>query len=333
MNLRPLTDKKETRKAFKLLSQNLTQGCLKLTRFVGWQGGRGKYPVYWNPRLRFWTLLRVRAKDARYWCCFGLKDATKHRAFSITGQVNPTVKGFNRRTGGAFVCDSQGQVYVAHSGKIGGGRSGIGKSAFVAAYRGKNWNTVIWPDKKETEMIVIGRVDGAHLQGQIAHFVSEIDRFKKSAMGRKSPTKSQKQKSTFSLEFMGRRKAYAIHNEIEGECDHGPVISALADALQKRGLRCANDIPRDLYTFSSTGHIQMLFEAKTDLSTASVYCAIGQLMFHAAAEPKEPRRVFVAPGTPTPKTKFALKKLGIEILSYKWDGGRLRFLNLGELLA
>jgi hypothetical protein len=215
MSLKPLTEKKETTEAFKLLFQNLTRECEKLTRTVGWQGGRATYPAYWNPRLRFWTLLRVLWKKERYWCCFGLKDATKHRGFSITGQLNPTIKGYNRRAAGAFVRDSQGRVYVAHSGKIGGGRSGIGKSAFVAAYRGKNWQTVTWPDNKQTEMIVIGRIDGAHLQSHIANFIREIDRFKKSAVGSRSHIQSPKHKSTFSPEFLGPRKSYVAEGEIE----------------------------------------------------------------------------------------------------------------------
>jgi len=333
MSLQPLTEKNDTEKAFKLLFQNLTRGCVKLTRTVGWQGGRGTYPVYWNPRLRFWTLMRVPREGARYWCCFGVKDATKHRSFSITGQLNPTIKGYNRRAAGAFVRDSQGRIYVAHSGKIGGGRSGIGKSAFVAAYRGKNWQTVIWPDKKETETIVIGRIDGAHLQGHIANFIREIDRFKKSAVGSKSQTQSHKHKSTFSPEFLGHRKTYMSQGEIEAQCDHGPLISALADELRKRGLNIGNDNLRDLYVLSSKGRVQTLFEAKTNLSTSSIYGAVGQLMLHAAAEPKEPRRVFVAPGTPNPRTQRALKKLGIEVLSYKWDGNHPIFLNLRGLVG
>ena len=64
----------------------------------------------------------------------------------------------------------------------------------------------------------------------------------------------------------------------------------------------ANDVPRDLYVFSFKGRVRMLFEAKTDLSTSSIYGAVGQLMLHAAVEPKEPRLIFVAPGTPKPKT-------------------------------
>jgi hypothetical protein len=333
MSLHPLTDKKDTRKAFKLLFQNLTQGCVKLTRSVGWQGGRVEYPVYWNPRLQFWTLMRVPREEVRYWCCFGVKDATKHRSFSITGQLNPTIKGYNRRAAGAFVRDSQGRVYIAHSGKIGGGRSGIGKSAFVAAYRGKNWHTVTWPDKQETEMIVIGRIDGAHLQDQIAHFVREIDRFKRSAVAGGSQTSSHKRKSIFSPEFMGRWKTYKTSSEVESQCDHGLVISALADELRKRGLLFGKDAPRDLYILSPKGHIRTLFEAKTELATSSVYGAVGQLMLHAAAEPKVPRRVFVAPGIPTPKTQLALNKLGIEVLTYQWNGSHPKFLNLKQLLG
>ena len=191
MSLKPLTSRAETRKAFRLLSQNLTRNCTKLVRFVVWKGGRGKYPVYWNPRLRFWTLRRLPKRQGRYWCCLGTKDATKYGSFSITAQINPPVKDFDRSVGAAFLSDAQGRVYVAHSGKVGAGRSGIGKSAFVAAYHEKNWQQVIWPDKKETEMIVIERVDGAHLQDQIAHFVGEIDRFKRSAVAGKTSTQSR----------------------------------------------------------------------------------------------------------------------------------------------
>jgi hypothetical protein len=333
MSLKPLTTRVETKKAFRSISRNLTRDCIQLVRFVGWKGGRGKYRVYWNPRLRFWTLLRLLKRQQRYWCCFGTKDATKFRGFSITGQINPPVSGFDRRVGGAFVSDGQGRVYIAHSGKIGGGRSGIGKSAFVAAYRSRNWQRVAWPDKKETELIVIGRVDGAHLQDQIAHFVAEIDRFKKIAVTGERSARARHQKSRFSPDFSGRRKSYSTHAEIESQCDHGPLISALEGELQKHGIKAANDVPRDLYVLSSKGRVRMLFEAKTDLSTSSIYGAVGQLMLHGAAEPKEPRRIFVAPGTPKPETVLALKKLGIEVLTYRWDGDSPTFLNLTRLLS
>jgi hypothetical protein len=203
----------------------------------------------------------------------------------------------------------------------------------VAAYRGKNWQSVTWPDKKQTEMIVIGRIDGAHLQGQIAHFIREIDRFKKSAVGSKGSEQSQRPKSTFSPEFLGRRKTYTAHREIEAQCDHGPLISALADELKKRGLNIGNDTLRDLYVLSAKGRVQALFEAKTDLSTSSVYAAVGQLMLHAAVERNKPRQIFVAPGTPSRKTQIALKKIGIEVLSYRWNAGHPSFINLGKLLA
>jgi len=331
MSLTPLTERAEIKRASDLLFGNLTRHCERLVRTVGWKGGREKYPVYWNPRLRFWSLRRLDRKHGRYWCCFGTTDAKTHSVFSITAQINQNVEGFDRSVGGALVRDDQGRVYVAHSGKIGGGRPGIGKSGFVAGYRGKNWHTVIWPDMKETEMIVIGRVDGARIQDHIAHFVGEIRRFKKSAVAGTGQVDLRKRKPTFNPEFLGRRKAYKTQSEIESQCDHGVVISALADELTKRGFAVANDVHRDLYIPSSKDQMRVLFEAKTDQSTSSIYGAVGQLMLHAAPQAKKPRQVFVAPGMPKRPTMLALNKLRIEVLAYKWGGSRPHFLNLTRL--
>jgi hypothetical protein len=71
--------------------------------------------------------------------------------------------------------------------------------------------------------------------------VWEIDRFKKSAVRNKSLNQSHKHKATFSPEFLGRRKTYVVQGEIEAQCDHGPLISALAEELMKRSL-CVGDL-------------------------------------------------------------------------------------------
>ena len=329
--MKPLTNRKETRSAFKALFRNLTRGCTKTKKFVGWQGGRTRQQLYWNPDLQFWTVQKLLKPQQRYWCCFGTKDATKYRGFSITGQINSPVKGFDRTVAGAFLSDEHGRVYLAHSGKIGGGRAGIGKSAFVSFYRGKNWQTVLWPDDKETEMIVIGRVDGARLQEQIAHFVREIERIKKLAVKGKRLRERAKKQAKFRPEFSGRRKSYSIKGAIESQCDHGLIISALERELRENyGLKSAND-RRDLFVVSK-GRMKMLFEAKTDLSTSSIYSAIGQLMFHSTREVREPRKIFVVPDEPTPTTAKALEKLGIEVLSYEWRKAAPTFLNLGQLI-
>ena len=202
----------------------------------------------------------------------------------------------------------------------------------MAAYRGKNWQTVSWPDGKKTGMILIGRVDGRHLQAQVAHFVREIDRFKRNAVRNKNRQAVRAHKRTFNPEFMGRSKTYSGPSVIEAERDHGPVISALESELRKIGFSVANDRIRDLYVLSRSGSIRILFEAKTDLATSSIYSAVGQLMLHGAAELEEPRLVFVVPEEPQSRLVIPLRKLGIELLRYRWSGDSPIFRQLRKLL-
>jgi hypothetical protein len=86
------------------------------------------------------------------------------------------------------------------------------------------------------------------------------------------------------------------------ECYHGLLIEALAKELEERNLKYGNDRLRDLFVVSAKGKVQILFEAKTDLGTSSVYSAVGQLMLHGAAEKLAPKRILVIPGSPKPKT-------------------------------
>jgi hypothetical protein len=110
------------------------------------------------------------------------------------------------------------------------------------------------------------------------------------------------------------------------------LISALADELEKRRLKYGNDKYRDLFVVSSHGQMQTLFEAKTDLGTASIYGGVGQLMLHGAAESIAPSRILVVPGSPTPRTRAALKKLGVKVLSYIRNRDGFRFANLETVL-
>lgn len=96
----------------------------------------------------------------RYWCAYGTQDPTESKTLSITCEINPPRSGVNRRCGGLFVRDSRGRIYLAHSGKVGGGGTGVGKTAFTAWYGHGNWQDVEWPDGNTTRMIIIGRVDG-----------------------------------------------------------------------------------------------------------------------------------------------------------------------------
>lgn len=331
MSLKPLTTLGDGKAGFDRLLKNIRHDSKPVQTIVGWQGGGGTFTVYWNPRLRFWSLLDSKRLKGRYWCCFGTDDPTQEASVAIICEANPPKENFDRRTAGVLLRDEEGRIYWGHSGKIGGGRKGIGKSNFLAFYQGE-LETVRWPDGMESELIVIGQVDEEHLPSQIAHFVHEVEQFKLAAVRKKGRLPLSKLPASFKPEFSGRRKSYEAKGTVVSECDHGPLISALANELEKRNLKYGNDRLRDLFVVSVRGQVRILFEAKTDLGTASIYGGVGQLMLHAAAETVAPKRILVVPGTPKPKTRAALRKLGIAVITYDRNHYGFTFGNLGQVL-
>src|SRR5436309_9377234 len=124
MTLSPITSRKEIRAAFKIMSEKLKKGAKPYRHYIGWQGGGGEYTVYWRQNEQMWVLLEPREIKNRYWCCFGIEHPPSTQSLSITCEVNPPIEGVDRRIAGAFLRDSLGAIYIAHSGKVGGARKG-----------------------------------------------------------------------------------------------------------------------------------------------------------------------------------------------------------------
>jgi hypothetical protein len=336
MSLVPITSAAEIRLARKTMLATLRRGCPTYRRLIGWQGGSGEYDVQWNANEGFWVCADS-FLDADWWVIlFGTDDPVPERMLNIVCEINPPKKNYNRRCAGLFVRDMDGTIYLTHSGKIGGGRKGIGKSAFLSNYRGAR-ETVAWPDGKKSEVIVIGRIDGKRLAAQVANFVREVQRFKTSAGRGEPPAEAQQEptppvKPEFNEEFSGQRRGYLVRSIIEANCDHGPIVSALARALQAIGFKVANDKNRDLYVAGRNGEMKALFEAKTDVSTGTIYQAIGQLLYHSASQNPPPTLVMVLPATPAAITKRVLERLQIKVLVFGWQEHQPTFNNLTEII-
>lgn len=330
MGLRPLAARDEIREAFDTFAARLRQGGQPSTREIGYQAGYVEHRIYWHARLGFWCLFDADYAETRYWCCFGTVDPEDQTMLSITVEINSPYKGVNRRIGGVFVRDEEGRVYVAHSGKVGGGRPGIGKEAFWEFYGGEQVETVEWPDGKESKVIVLGRVDGERLPAHVARFVQDVARFKAGATSGTTATRRERLRRIFTPEFEGPRRGYEPSGEIEARCDHGIVVNRLHEALTNAGHNAVND-RRDLYILDGD-EVTHLFEVKTDLSTTSLYQGVGQLMLHGAALAKAPRRILVVPGQPNAATRQAVDRLGIAVLAFDWEEGQPAFVRLDEVL-
>lgn len=308
----------EVRDAFTQMRHALRHGASKYRRTVGYQGGGGEYDVYWRPAQAFWSLLRP--IENRYWCCYGTVDPTGQSSLPITCEANPAKAGVPRQMAGMFARDAVGRVYITHSGKIGGGRKGIGMEGFYRHYRGQDAiQQAAMPDGRTRRVVVIGRVNDSGLPTLMGQFVHEVERIKGVLSASSEGTgPALRTLAEFTPEFVGK-KYYKPEGDIEARCDHGLVVQALANALESVGVKVGNDQNRDLFAVEN-GRVSVLFEVKTGLTTSNIYGGVGQLMLHSAVQDPPPSRVLVLPGEPSKATRTALAVLQIDVLVYAWKG-------------
>ena len=333
MKLVPITDGKKIKAAFDLLSRSARRNSRRIVATLGWQGGNRTLRTYWNAELGIWAVFDLNEAKDRYWCCYGTQNPSEQKMVQIACEINPPREGFDRRSAGVFLTDESGQIYLGHSGKIGGGRKGIGKLGFLTFYRGRNLETVRWPDGKESDVIVLGSINGPRILAHIALFVKEVERFKDEVrQGVVVSHPGRTKRKLYKPEFWGPRKRYTVQGEIESRCDHGLVVDALEKVLRGKGMKCFSDQQRDLYVIWPKKHLKFLFEAKTERDTTSIYTGIGQLMLHGIRDSSPPKRILVVPGQPKKDTKSALTLLGIQVLKYEWERQTPIFPNLRGLL-
>lgn len=131
-------------------------------------------------------------------------------------------------------------------------------------------------------------------------------------------------------EFAGT-KTYSTKPDIVANVLHGIVVRRLREEVEKLGFKATRDQFRDLYVPGS-GIVRALFEVKTDLTTGSVYSAIGQLFFHGGAGAAQ-RLVAVVPSGLGRLGAGRMSALGIRVVSYTWASQVPAFQGLAAALA
>lgn len=118
----------------------------------------------------------------KYWNAFGLsKDLRLTGSNSIAAEVNVPLEGASGLVAGQFVIDSESNnLMLVHSGKIGGGRKGIGKSAFLAWYEGRKIKYSTTKNRNsQRDAIVIADFGKGNVVETIQEFVFAVEVFKK----------------------------------------------------------------------------------------------------------------------------------------------------------
>lgn len=291
----------------------------KVNAIVGYPGDSFEGEVSWSSELGIWMLLGENA-DNRYWNAFGVEHPVEGKSLSITCEINVPFSGINRRIAGGFAEDDFGGIYLIHRGKIGGGKKDVGKSLFVDNYHGE-WVPMV-DGKVESQVALIGALNSKRFSEQVKEFVLEVRDIKSKSST--NDTMSIGISNEFNEEFSGSKK-YTTKNLIEANCDHGIIVNTLARELVKLGYEVRNDRNRDLFLMSSDDRINTVFEVKTDITTSSIYSAVGQLLLNNISLPKQPKLILVIPHQAGNSIIKNLKTIGIETITFAWSGNKVVF--------
>jgi 5-methylcytosine-specific restriction protein A len=108
----------------------------------------------------------------RYWNAFGVGDPKPNSSIPIIVEINCPCDGIYRTLGGAFAEDDQGEHYLCHRGRIGGGRKGIGLNLFMQQF-GNRLQTV-QDGNITSQVFVIGQIKSSNFPQLLTDFVKDI---------------------------------------------------------------------------------------------------------------------------------------------------------------
>jgi hypothetical protein len=258
------------------------------------------------------------------------------RSLHITVEVNVAYEGRNNDVAGFFARDTDtGLVYLFHSGRLGGGTSGIGKLTFLA------WCNIEGSQRPVEvadstggirEGLLVMPITGLAATRPAVRYVNIVARFKGAvrAGGLETPElrRKQHQLRDYYAEARGRRKGLRP-TVIDYLSRHGEVIDELRLWRDKRPVpKGARFVKNDLVDLGVTVDEALVevYEAKTNVMRSAIYSAIGQLMVHGATEPC--RRVLVLPQGHKLSDDIggAIRRLKIEILRYTMDENSVTIL-------
>jgi len=300
---------------------------------LGYRGGHlKKATVYWSDKYQFWHTHKVIESDGgdrRHWNAFGTEKPEGAWSRSITCEINFPVHGPNWRVAGAILKDKAANLFVGHTGKIGGGTEGVGKALFVRHFKGTF--ELAFDGTKEIRIARVAALDSPHFLRQLSNFVQEVGRIKAIARGEVNEINlpQDSEDSGYSDEFEGtvNRQGKSI---IEATYDHGTVVNQLKRILEKKGHRVSNTKHCDLRVIRDEA-VRFQFEVKTSNDSQNIYAAIGQLLFHSSHLQHRPRLILVSPASIGEKERKILAKLRIKHLAYEWLEDKPRFQGLSFL--
>jgi len=281
-----------------------------------WRGGELRTTIHWARDDGFWYALEPRGEGAtaRLALVLGHAPDPPGRRESITCEINLALGGANRNLAGLVAADEAGTLYLCHSGRMGGARSGQRKAGFRAYAGDAVWRPVAWPDGVEREALVIAPLDSPRLPRLLGRFVETVHRFKTGAPPPACP---------------GLCVEPAVPDSATSACDRRLVDVALHEELAKRGLFGGT---QDLFSLRGA-RPQPLFALVADGKPEELALAVGSLSLASARVGRGVRAILVAPAGLPDRDDAALSSLPFTCVRFRWRGARAVFDGLDDALA
>ena len=334
-----IRDIKSKKAAQAALKRNLKAALTRQgTRNIGFPGGNVDQTIYSAGEGQLWVAFGKPTDDAavpRYWNAFGIYKPNQP-AQTITVEINIAVDGDTAQVAGFFAKDGDtGDTFLMHSGRVGGGRPGIGKSAFLVWSKAKLVN-VTKNDGGIRSGIAIGKLDDPGLTERIWTFVRKVQSFKDQAAAGGLDTPEFKRQveeyNKYSKEFSGKKRGVR-GGAFEYVTYHGDIVQKLYDDRTARlapGEKVFNSTLIDLFV-KKDGVLSEVYEVKTGVGRQMLYTAIGQVVTHATTGREDLAKFLVVPADEDIPNDFqkAIAVLGIRVRRFRLDGtGRNRVIKL-----
>jgi hypothetical protein len=294
---------------------------------LGHQGASYPAKVFWSKKLDIWIFSSA-IKEVRYWNVFGVGRPKPGELVPITAEINFPWSGIDRKTGGAFVRDARGNIFVIHRGKIGGGKKGVGKSLFEHNYRG-TWSFMEDGDEV-TQVAVVGALTSVRFAQQVAQFVKKIEILKSSAV-RSAQTRFDFPEIIFRENLAGYLPV-ADEPDIQAECDRDLVISSLASVLKRWKFKIGNDENNELFLVeAATNRMSHVFEFIADTAERNILAAAARVLLQSVTQGENPLPILVLPEEKLNKYAQLLQKINIEAVGFRLEEDRIIFPDLGKI--
>jgi len=325
-----ITDKSEIKNAQDALEGIVKRSCTQtFKRTVGYKAGAEEVRIGWSNEFGFWFSFQRYKQFGRFWSLFGIDSPKTTQNLTIVCEINVPFSGINRQVGGVFAKDADGEIYLLHRGKIGGGRVGIGKGLFFRKYTGKI--IPVSDGDRTSDLAIIGKLRDKNFVAQLRAFIFNVHEAKDPS---KNLSKAQRTNShlKFNEEFTGI-KEYSHAEKVTAECNHGAVVRDLRRTISSLApsLKWVNSRNKDLFGLSKNGKVDFLFEVKTKTDSQSIYTAIGQLYYNSCGQsPKG--LILVCPSDLSVQARKIISDLGIKICTFTLKSGTTRFEELATIM-